>query len=68
MRYEVQCLMINDEWQNPDDKIYSTQAEAEIDLRDMIEECEYAVSMGYMEDFNANEWRVQECEYEGEEC
>ena len=68
MRYEIQALFTNGEWQNPDGETHGTLRDAEIDLREMIEECEYAVSMGYMEDFNAADWRVQECEYEGEEC
>ena len=68
MRYELQTLFANGEWQNPDGETFGTLYDAEIDLREMIEECEYAVQMGYMEDFNAAYWRVQECDYEGEEC
>ena len=61
MRYEVQCLMIKDEWENTNYETYATQAEAEADLADLIVDCEYSVRMGYMEDFNADEWRVSEC-------
>ena len=59
--YEVQCLMINDEWENTNNDTFTTQAEAEADLAEFIEDCQYSVRMGYMEDFNADDWRVAEC-------
>lgn len=68
MRYEIQTLFANGEWQNPNGETFDTKADADADLADFIDDCQYAVSMGYMEDFNAADWRVQECEYEGEEC
>ena len=59
MRYEVQCLMANGDWRNTTDETFGNKAEAEADLADFIEDCEYSVRMGYMADFNANDWRVQ---------
>ena len=61
MRYEVQCLMVNDEWENTNEETFATQAEAEADLAELVDDCMYAVRMGYMPDFNANDWRVSEC-------
>jgi hypothetical protein len=68
MRYEIQTLFANGEWQNPDGETFDTKAEADAELAGLIEDCEYSASMKYMEDFNAADWRVQECQYEGEEC
>jgi hypothetical protein len=53
--------MINDEWENTNGETFDNKAEAEADLAELIDDCEYAVSVGYMSDFNANDWRVSEC-------
>jgi hypothetical protein len=67
MRYEIQCLFANGEWQNPNGETFDDKAEAEADMAELIYDCEYSVRMGYMDDFNAADWRVQECQYEEEE-
>lgn len=61
MRYELQTLFANGEWQNTNGETFDTKADAEADLADLIGDCEYSVRMGYMDDFNADEWRVTEC-------
>ena len=67
MRYELQTLFANGEWQNPDGETYDTQAEAEADLQGLAHKygC-YFVFGECFSDFNAADWRVRECEYE--EC
>ncbi len=66
--YEVQCKMVSGEWENTNEETFATQAEAEADLIEFMDDCLYSVAMGYMEDFNASDWRVAECQYEEEEC
>jgi len=61
IRYEVQCRMISDEWENTNEETYATQAEAEADLILFIDDCLYSVAMGYRSDFNSEDWRVSEC-------
>ena len=61
MRHELQMLMANGEWQNPNGETFATKAEADADLADLIDDCQYSVSMGYMADFDATDWRVAEC-------
>lgn len=71
MRYEIQTLFANGEWQNPNGETFTTIIEAYTELVDFIDGCGHAVRMGYLQDFNAEDWRVRECEYEeyeGEEC
>jgi hypothetical protein len=66
MRYEIQTLFANGEWQNPDGETYPTIIAAYAELVDFLDGCNHAVRMGYLQDFNAEDWRVQECQYE--EC
>jgi hypothetical protein len=68
MRYEIQTLFANGEWQNPDGETYATLYDAATEFIALVDNCEYSVRVGYMEDFNAADWRVQECQYEEEEC
>ena len=72
MRYEIQTLFANGEWQSPDGETYGSKAEAEAELQDLAHKygC-YFVFGECFSDFNAEDWRVRECEYEeyeGEEC
>ena len=63
MRYEIQTLFANGEWQNPDCEIYDTQAEAEAELQEFAHKYGglYFVSGYCFSDFNAADWRVAEC-------
>ena len=68
MRYELQCLMANGDWRNTTDETLGTLYDAETELIEFTADCEQMVILDRMEYFNAADWRVQECEYEGEEC
>ena len=59
--YEIETFFVCGEWESTSGETYSTIEEAEKELKDFIEDCEYSVRMGYMDDFNANDWRVSEC-------
>jgi len=59
MRYEIQILLAFNEWENTTGETFGNKAEAEATLSDLISDSEYAVSMGYLQDFDANDWRVQ---------
>jgi len=58
--YEVQCRLSNGKWGNTNE-IFATLAEAEEYLILFIDDCLYSVEMGYMSDFNSEDWRVAEC-------
>jgi len=60
MRYEIQTFA-NGEWENTDGETYATKADADAELIDFIDDCNHAVRMGYLQDFNAADWRVAEC-------
>ena len=59
MRYELQILLAFNEWENTTGKTFGSKAEADAALSDLISDSEYAVSMGYLQDFDANDWRVR---------
>ena len=61
MRYELQCLMANGDWRNTTDETFSTIIEAYAELVDFLDGCGHALRMGYLQDFNAEDWRVAEC-------
>jgi hypothetical protein len=61
MIHEIQHLMANGDWENTNGETFNTKADADNDLAELIGDCEYSVRMGYMEDFNAADWRVSEC-------
>ena len=71
MRYEIQTLFANGDWRNTTDETFGTLYDAETELIEFTADCEQMVILDRMEDFNAADWRVRECEYEeyeGEEC
>ena len=63
MRHELQMLMANGEWQNPEGKTFDTQAEAEAGIAEFAHKYGglYFVSGYCFSDFNAEDWRVAEC-------
>ena len=62
MRYEIQHCLINGEWENTTDETFSTIIEAYAELVDFLDGCGHALRMGYLQDFNADDWRVAECQ------
>lgn len=62
-KYQIEALFFNIGWEVPneiDNELYDTKEEAEKELAEFLEDMEYAVEMGYMEDSNAHDWRVAE--------
>ena len=62
MRYEIQHCFINGEWENTNNDTYPTIIEAYTELVDFLDGCGHALRMGYLQDFNADDWRVAECQ------
>ena len=66
-KYQIEALFYNIEWEVPneiDNELYDTKEEADAELAEFLEDMEYAVKMGYMEDMEAHDWRVAEVEVE----
>ena len=63
MRYEIQTLFANGEWQNPDGETYGSKAAAEAGIAEFADKYGglYFVSGYCFSDFNAADWRVAEC-------
>ena len=66
-KYQIEALFYNIGWEVPneiDNELYDTKEEADAELAEFLEDMEYAVKMGYMEDSEAHDWRVAEVEVE----
>ena len=61
MRYEIQTLFANGEWQNPNGETFGTLYDVETEFIALME------AGNLLQDFNANDWRVDECEQNGED-
>jgi hypothetical protein len=64
-KYQIEALFFNIGWEVPneiDNELFDTKEEAEKELADFLEDMEFAVKMGYMEDSEAHDWRVAEVE------
>lgn len=67
-KWQIQTLFFPDGWETPNDEdleLFDTKEEAEAELKDLIAGMAYAVKKGYMEDYNAHDWRVAEIEVKG---
>ena len=66
-KYQIEALFYNIGWEVPNDQdleLFDSKEEAEAELAEFLEDMEYAVKMGYMEDMEAHDWRVAEVEVE----
>jgi hypothetical protein len=66
-KWQIEALFFNIGWEVPNDsdnELYDSKEEAELALQDHLDDMDYAVKMGYMEDSNAHDWRVAEVEVE----
>jgi hypothetical protein len=66
-KWQIEALFYNIGWEVPNDQdleLFDTKEEAEAELAEFLEDMEYAVQMGYMEDMEAHDWRVAEVEVE----
>ena len=60
-KYQIEALFYNIGWEVPneiDNELYDTKEEAEKELAELLDDMDYAVKMGYMEDSEAHDWRV----------
>ena len=65
IKYQIEALFFGGEWEVPNEEdleLFDTREEAEAELADLIKGMAYAVKKGYMEDYNAHDWRVAEVE------
>ena len=68
-KWQIEALFFNIGWEVPNDSdnaLYDSKEEAELALQDHLDDMDYAVEMGYMEDSNAHDWRVAEVEVESQ--
>jgi hypothetical protein len=66
-KYQIEALFYNIGWEVPNDQdleLFDTKEEAEAELAEFLDDMEYAVKMGYLEDMEAHDWRVAEVEVE----
>ena len=65
-KWQIQALFFGGDWECVEEcpVFYNTKKEAEIELEDFIADLKYAVEMGYMEDYDAHDWRVAKVEVE----
>lgn len=64
-KWQIEALFFNTGWEVPNDtdnQLFDTKEEAEKELADFLDDLDYAVKMGYMEDYDAHDWRVAEVE------
>ena len=61
-KWQIQTLFYPDEWESTTDELFDTKAEAEAELKSLIADMAEAVELGYMEDSDADAWRVAEVE------
>jgi len=65
IKYQIEALFFGGEWEVPNEEdleLFDTREEAEAELKDLLAGMAYAVKKGYMEDYNAHDWRVAEVE------
>lgn len=62
MGYQIQTKMYSGEWECPEEfpTTYATEEEASKELADFIKGCQEDFSLGYLEDFNPNDWAIFE--------
>lgn len=64
-KYQIEALFYNIGWEVPNEadfELFDTREEAEKELAEFLDDLEYAVEMGYLEDSEAHDWRVAEVE------
>jgi len=61
-KYQIQHRLLNDEWESTDEfpTIFNSYIEAFDELEDFCKDCNHAVSSGFLEDFNPEDWRLFE--------
>jgi hypothetical protein len=57
-KWQIQTIFYPDEWEATNDELFDTKAEAEAELKSLIADMKEAVELGYMEDSDADAWRV----------
>jgi len=60
-KWQIETLFFGTGWEVPNEnenELYDTKAEAELQLKEHLDDMEYAVMMGFMEDSEADDWRV----------
>jgi hypothetical protein len=67
MTYEVQTLMYPNQWENVwtdslDDTLvtFATREAAQAELDDFLSELAYAVKAGHLDDYNPEDYRIEE--------
>ena len=61
-KWIIQTIFYPDEWDVVNAELFDTKAEAEAELKSLIADMAEAVELGYMEDSDADAWRVAEVE------
>ena len=57
-KWIIQTIFYPDEWDVVNAELFDTKAEAEAELKSLIADMKEAVELGYMEDSDADAWRV----------
>jgi hypothetical protein len=62
IKYQIQTCFYPDEWDAVDDEFFDTLEAAQAELKELIDDMDHAVKMGFLQDSNPNDWRVAKIE------
>ena len=62
MGYQIHTKMYGGEWECPEEfpTTYATKEEASKELEEFIKDCQKDCSLGYLDDFNPEDWAIFE--------
>ena len=61
-KFQIQTRFYENEWECPEEFpiTYNSYQEAKAELDEFVKECQDSVSLGYLDDFNPNDWKIFE--------